>query len=364
MKRKKDVYNLHFISRLRLYPPKTGGLKYNYEIYKHILDSGFNITLYSWENIPEFIIYRLSDPLFYLEHLLFTPNPTILIQDSAPGNSYILHTVIFRLLTNIKIVTIFHHSMRFEKRPTFFKILGWFIEPLFLKLSHIVITNSEYTKNQAVEMGVDKNKIFVIHPAINLPLKKFNERKKLNQPPVLFFLGYVSHRKGLIFLLEALNMIRDRDWRLIVAGDTSQDPEYVERCYDFIKKYGLEEKIEFTGMIAREKINEHFSNSDIFIFPTLYEGYGMVIKEAASSGIPIISTNISNIPYIVKDQVSALLVPPEDPEALKDAIIKLLEDKKLRKKISIGAYKTVDFSYNWKKAGEKFLSIILGKYKS
>jgi glycosyltransferase involved in cell wall biosynthesis len=215
-----------------------------------------------------------------------------------------------------------------------------------------------------MKMGVRESNIHVIHPAIALPSKKFNERKKLNQPPVLFFLGYISYRKGLIFLIEALNMIKEKDWRLIVAGDTSQDPEYVERCNVLINKYGLVEKIEFTGMITREKINEYFSNSDIFIFPTLYEGYGMVIKEAASFGIPIITTNVSAIPYLVKNKESALLVPPEKPDAIKNAIIKLLEDEKLRKKISVGAYKTVNFSYNWKKAGERFLSIILDNNKS
>jgi len=356
----RKICKIYFILSLKLYPPRTGGLRYNYEISREFEERGFNVKVIDEDVFPEyFLSFLWWESPFIIWHLMSTPNRAIIIQDSAPHKTFILYNIFLRAFSNIKLITVFHHAIYTLKSNLFLKILAKTIESLMMKISHRIITNSEYSKKQLIEMGVPAEKIRIVNPAVDLPVRTFTERKKLNDPPVLFFLGYISKRKGLIYLIEALNMMKERDFRVVIAGSKEMEPPHFLECQNLISEFQLEDRIEFPGMIPREEVDYYFETSDIFILPSLHEGYGMVLKEAASFGIPIITTDVGAIPEVVKDGESALLIPPRDSSALRDAIIRILEDDELRKRIAKGAFESVDFSYNWKRMRETAFNICI-----
>jgi len=347
IKKLREKYNVIFISGFRLDSPKTGGLRYNYEVMKCFLNKGFRVWSFHDENLPSLFLQGLWDSPFIIWHLMNSPNRYLIVQDSAPHKSYLLFNLYLRAFSNVKIVTILHHAVYHQKKSKIHQLIDKVIETLLLKLSHFIIVNSNYTKGEALELGIDERDIAVIYPAVDLPVRKFTRSEKLNDPPLLFMLGYVTRRKGLIYLIEALNLMKEKEFHLIVAGDTGMEPEYLNKCMSKIREYKLTDRIEFLGYKSREKINEIFRETDIFILPTLHEGFGMVIKEAGSFGIPIITTGVGAIPELVENEKSAILIPPKAPESLKDAIIRLLDDEELRVDIAKGAFNSVDFTYKW-----------------
>lgn len=339
--------NTHF------FPPRTGGERYDWEIAQFLEKKGFNID-YITEDIPPFFIRPgTTTSLYLIWHLAITPNLTAIIQDASPHIRYLLANLFLKLFTNIKQITIMHHPNFPFRKYKVFRMFEKFTQRLQLILSDRIITNSKYTKKQMTDMGVNANKISIVSPAVDYPNRVFQE-KELSSPPKLFYLGFLTPRKGLIYLLKALSELKDYDWQLFVGGDEKLNSEYVRDCKEITKNSSIEDRVEFLGHIDRPQINELFRKADIFILPSSHESYGMVIKEAASFGVPIITTRVGAIPEIVEHEESALLIPPEDPIAIKDAIVRLLEDEHLRKKIARGAFDSVDFNYDWNTAGEKF----------
>ena len=123
------------------------------------------------------------------------------------------------------------------------------------------------------------------------------------------------------------------------------------------KELNIIDKIRIEGPVSEEQKLILFSSADIFVFPTLYEGFGIPIIEAMAFGLPVISTNIPVINEIVTEDVG-LLVKPKDPIALADAISKLLsEDEDHLRNMSAKAQLVVRDKYNWRNIAKEYLSI-------
>lgn len=339
------------------FPAKTGGERYDKEMMLYLKQKGYSVHYVTQYTPPFFIRYGLTTSPYLIYHLDLSPNPTIIVEDSAPHKRYLLANLFLKCFTNIKIVVIMHHPNFPFRKYKIFRFLDGLLQKIQLYLADHIVTNSEYTKKQILDMGISGDKTTIISPAVDYTNKEFTE-KDLNDPANILYLGYLTPRKGLIYLLKALSELKDYNWRLIIAGEESYFPLYVKACKKYIESVSIEDRIEFLGHINRDRIDELFHITDIFILPSSHESYGMVIKEAASYGIPIITTNVGAIPEIVEHEESALLIPPKDHTAIKKAIIRLLDDEKLRKKIAKGAFNSVDFSYNWDVAGKKFYSIL------
>jgi glycosyltransferase involved in cell wall biosynthesis len=123
------------------------------------------------------------------------------------------------------------------------------------------------------------------------------------------------------------------------------------------KELNIVDKIRIEGPVSEKQKLILFSSADIFVFPTLYEGFGIPIIEAMVFGLPVISTNIPVINEIVTEDVG-LLVKPKDPIALADAISKLLsEDEDHLRNMGAKAQLLVRDKYNWRSIAKEYLSI-------
>ena len=107
---------------------------------------------------------------------------------------------------------------------------------------------------------------------------------------------------------------------------------------------GLSDQIEFVGAVAN--ISSEYQNADIFVLPSKFEGYGMVLTEAIAHGLPIVSTQAGAIPEVVPES-AGILVKAEDHSALAEALKKLILDGDLRNKMQLGAQKAALTLPSW-----------------
>jgi glycosyltransferase involved in cell wall biosynthesis len=158
---------------------------------------------------------------------------------------------------------------------------------------------------------------------------------------VLVFLGNLQQRKGLADLIAALatEPLRERAWELVVAGDGDQGPFRHQT-----EQARLTHRVRFTGWLGRADTTTLLAQASALILPSYHEGMPLVLLEAASLGVPCITTPVGAIPEIFTDGQTALLVPPGNRDALSAAIIRLIDDPLLRGRMGHNARMLFDQS--------------------
>ena len=146
-----------------------------------------------------------------------------------------------------------------------------------------------------------------------------------SKPLRLLFLGNLEPRKGAHTLLEGLARVAG-DWRLTVVGGVS-DPEYGRRLRGRVGSLDLDDRVTFTGRLPDDVVADHLARSHLLAVPSLYEGLGLVYLEAMAFGVPALATTAGGAREVVSHGESGVLVPPDDPSAVADAVRRLLDDR-------------------------------------
>jgi glycosyltransferase involved in cell wall biosynthesis len=148
-------------------------------------------------------------------------------------------------------------------------------------------------------------------------------------PQYLLFVGTLEPRKNLTTLLHAYAMLRAEscaaDVKLVVAGRTGW--LYAE-IFDTVKRLGLEKEVIFTGFVDDADLPDLYRGAQVFVYPSLYEGFGLPILEAMASGIPVLTSDLASMPEVAGD--AAVLVDPRDPKAIAEGIVRILAEGRLR----------------------------------
>ena len=209
-----------------------------------------------------------------------------------------------------------------------------------------VITTSDFTSQQLRMMRVPKDKIKTVAPGTDPSQAAVGPHK--HSPPRLLCVASIIPRKGLDTLVESLSLIRELDWECICAGSLSRNPSYACDIVRTVRNQNLNDRVLFTGECSSLTINKFYELSSIFVLPSRYEGYGMVLSEAASRGLPIVSTTGGAIPHTLKD-IPARLVPPGDPHRFANALESALSEYKNQEgeAFSKRAVKVQNYFPNW-----------------
>lgn len=162
-----------------------------------------------------------------------------------------------------------------------------------------------------------------------------DSRQGLHTPARLLFMGLVTPAKGVGELVEAARLLvsRGHDLELTLAGEVPE--RYRTVLADQITTAGLDGRVHLAGVVLGEGKRSLFADSDVFCFPSYFESesFGMVVAEAMSAGLPVVTTRWRGIPYVVDDGDAGLLVPPRNARALADAVERLLSDAALRSRL-------------------------------
>ena len=191
--------------------------------------------------------------------------------------------------------------------------------------SSLIIAVSAFTKSQVMELlDVEPDRIRVIHHGVRelaYPLDAPRENVILN-------VGVIQKRKNIEHLVEAFESV-ERNWRLVLAGSRGYGSEEIMAR---IKASPARDRISVLGYVSHEELAGWYARARIFAFPSLDEGFGMPVLEAMAAGTPVVTSNRSALPEVAGD--AAILVDPEDPQALARALRSLSEDEKLWRDMS------------------------------
>lgn len=166
-------------------------------------------------------------------------------------------------------------------------------------------------------------------------LSKRDLRDKLKikeDEKIMIFVGRLHPIKGLHYLIEAMRIIHQRypKSRLLIVGD-GEDRNNLE---NLVKKLNLNKYVTFIGIVPNETVPGYMVAADVFVLPSLSEGFPTVTLEAMASGIPIVATTVGGVPEIIKDGENGFSVEPRNSEEIAEKVLLLLNKDELRKIIS------------------------------
>jgi len=197
-----------------------------------------------------------------------------------------------------------------------------------------VTTISNHNVDELVRVGVEKEKIHIVRCGINPEEFVFQSKEVLIPPYKICVLARLVEKKGIDTLIEAVSVLVKEgvDVSLEIAGD-GPDAQDLQKL---ISELNVNNEVKLLGRIENSTVPGWLSEQDMFVLPARVDkngdmdGIPVVLMEAMSQGIPVISTKISGIPELVLDQETGLIVSADDPKELASAIQLLIEDQPLR----------------------------------
>jgi glycosyltransferase involved in cell wall biosynthesis len=201
-----------------------------------------------------------------------------------------------------------------------------------------VITVSEASKRDILRyFRVAESRIDVIYNAIDErfwqepdtdEIDRVRQRYQLNAPFVLYA-GNIKPHKNLERLIEAFHILRQspafKDVQLLIIGDEISKYATLRRA---VHRHKLHKSVRFFGFVPDRTLAALYRLANVFVFPSLYEGFGLPPLEAMASGTPVVTSNVSSLPEVVGD--AAIMIDPYEPAAIADAIERVLTDDALR----------------------------------
>lgn len=228
-----------------------------------------------------------------------------------------------------------------------------------------IITISENSKKEIIEyLGIDKQKIEIIYPGVDyeryhqvhdaMTIAKVRDKYRLPKQYILY-MGTLEPRKNIVRIVEAFNKLKQNTYKseikLVLAGRKGW---HYEPIFSKIQALGLEQEVIFTDYVAEEDKPIIYSEAKVFVFPSLYEGFGIPVLEAMASSVPVITSNGSSLPEVAGD--AGVLVNPMNTEDIASAMYKLIEDERYARgcteRGSVQAQK-----YNWENSARRLYEV-------
>lgn len=186
-------------------------------------------------------------------------------------------------------------------------------------LADAIMVNSQWTLDALVQQGVPVDKIHIVP----LAYETEDSSEKAFPPPVkpdseplrVLFLGQVNLRKGIQYLLEAAKLLKTENIEIDIAGPIAIADQFVVKAPPNVR---------FHGAVTRDRVREFYNRADVFVLPTISDGFALTQLEAMAHGLPVITT--PNCGRVVTEGVDGFIVPPRNATALADRLKTLLED--------------------------------------
>jgi glycosyltransferase involved in cell wall biosynthesis len=258
------------------------------------------------------------------------------------------------------------HDLIFQFFPEFHLPLNrWFLRnamPHFLRRADAIIAVSECTKRDAMQFyHVPADKITVIYEGVNPALRPATDPNVIaaararyaHNQPFLLFLSTIEPRKNIPALVDALQVLRARGLphRLLVAGRRGW---LYQGVFEHVRQAGMESQVDFLDYVPDADLPALFAACDAFVFPSLYEGFGLPPLEAMACGAPVVCSNTSSLPEVVGD--AALCVNPRDVGEIAAAVERVIHDDRLRAELRAkGIARAAQFS--WERAARETLNV-------
>jgi glycosyltransferase involved in cell wall biosynthesis len=352
---------------------KAGGYQHIYNLVSHLLSvdphnryrflsaiKGFHGN----QDIPDQFIYRFSDRLSnILIDRLSVPIEFIM------GKIDIFHGPYFFLPNCLLCKTILTiHDLMVFRHPEFLEPEGvtYYKKRIHssIKRADAIISVSNFTKNEIVELfDIPENKVRVIYNGISSIFRPIKDRIRIEEVKskygikgqrYLLFVGNIEPKKNIETLIHAhAELCKSSGYKypLLIVGNKTW---YFKNVWEVVQRRHVERNIIFTGVINDEDLPFLYNGAEVFIFPSLFEGFGIPAIEAMACGTPVIASNRTSIPEIVAD--AALYVDPLNISEMVEAIDKVLSNSQLREQLIQKGLKRSQY-FSWEKTARETLSL-------
>jgi glycosyltransferase involved in cell wall biosynthesis len=231
-----------------------------------------------------------------------------------------------------------------------------------------IITISESSKEDIINyLHVDESKIQVIYPGVDEIYKKViddneiaNVKRKYNiEGKYLLYLGTLEPRKNIETIIKAYNLFNksnNKNVKLVLAGKKGW---LYDSIFKLVKEFKIEDKVIFTDYVDDKDKPALYQGAEVFLFPSLYEGFGIPVVEAMASRVPVITSNSSSLPEVAGE--AAIITDPLDYKEISKSIERILNDSMMRENMINEGIKQAD-KFNWDESAEKLKNIYYDLY--
>lgn len=269
----------------------------------------------------------------------------------------------------VTVHDLLEHLYPTDNNSSFQRTLRFYLTRRVLRRAGRVLAVSNSTKNDVTRMfQVPEEKVDVVYNAIDERFKlghatdaereMIAERYQVNYP-FLLYAGSVKPHKNILRVIEAFSALKGElekegkfpDLKLIIIGDElSQHPD-LRRT---VVKSGMTNDVRFLGFVPIDVLRIFYDAAKVFVFPSLYEGFGLPPLEAMSHGTPVVTSNSSSIPEVVGN--AAVLVNPENVFDIMRALHRVLLDQRLRERLKQRGYEQAQ-RFSWELSVQRILQI-------
>lgn len=325
-------------------------------------------------------LFRGIDPwhdfraLLELKRITKNWRPDILFLCSSKAGflgSFAARNIEISKFRNIKVIYRIGGWSFNDPRPKWEKLLWIFLERLSARWKDVIIVNNKFDLEQAQRIKIKpREKIVLVHNGLDIYKTEFLPREearlklfeKVSRRVGRIFqietiIGTIANfypSKGLKHLIEAVEYFKNRDSVIFfVMGDGEERPELEK----LIEEKGLQRKILLLGQVPDAyKLLTAF---DIFVLPSVKEGFPWVVIEAMAAKLPVIATKVGAVPEIVEDGKNGIFVEPARPEQIAKKVQELINNEYLRRELGIQAHQTVLFKFSLDKMVKEIEKILV-----
>jgi glycosyltransferase involved in cell wall biosynthesis/SAM-dependent methyltransferase len=331
----------------------TGGYLYDRHLARELEAAGWTVTLGGLEGAfpgPDETARRALD-----EALTALPSGSRVLLDGLAMGA--LPEVIEAHADRLDLTALVHHPLGDESGLTpqqRDRLLD--LETRALNQVARIVVTSHFTARRLQALGLPPASIHVAPPGVSpaplCAMARGEPGPREKAIPRLLCVAHLAPRKGHDVLLEALARLLDLSWHCDWVGCADRDPQWATMLQQQCRKLGLAERLTLHGELTENRLALAFDAASVFVLPSRYEGFGMVVTEALARGLPVITTTGGAL----QDTLPAgagLSVPPENPQALADALRRWMTQPSLRAALIQGAQAAREHLPNWSETARR-----------
>ncbi len=268
--------------------------------------------------------------------------------------AYSSFAVLFKIFTKAKVILTLQEGDPLNyimnlKRFRFFKS----IYRLYFKKVDRVQVISNYLKDWAINLGIKKEKIVVVPNGVDI--EKFSNLKKTKnkEEKIILTDSRLVGKNGVEHLVKAINLIKNI--KLIIIGDGTEKG----RIVSLVNQFDLNDRCQILEKISYDKIQNYYTQADVFCRPSLSEGFGNVFVQAMAAEIPVVATPVGGIPDFLEDGETGWFCEPKNPQSIAEKIKYILDEKNKAEveQVVANAKKMVEEKYTWDKIAQQMKEI-------
>ena len=228
-----------------------------------------------------------------------------------------------------------------------------------LHAASAVVATSPWAARRLIDHhGLVASRVHVVTPGIDpAPLASGTDGASR-----LLCVASVTPRKGQDLLVEALAAVADLPWSCVCVGPLSRDPAHVAWLRHLIGQRDLDDRVRLAGPQTGERLARTYATADLVVLASRAETYGMVVTEALARGIPVLATDVDGVPETLGQApdgvVPGILVPPEDPAALAEALRRWFGEHELRRRLRISARHRRRMLEPWEETSRRMAGVL------